>query len=224
MFEMILLADDGSSVLGNSKKYYIQQNMMSSISSHVDHSDSLGYFIEEHFIMSSIKNKNITGIDSEVGVVLNHAFAASLGCYFMQTNSVTISSPDGVNKVYQDFKYCTNRIAYIPMSYGIIHPKITLAYGIASLNLKQKFSSSYMLIHPSPTLSDPNSQTTNGLIYFQIFKPMVSVEANLMSFIRTSFGIGYSWLWPFDWYAVNKQAATAIEGWEFQFTVSLGVF
>jgi hypothetical protein len=191
------------------KSYFVQQNLFNKISVK-ENDDSIGYFLQENLIINHLNSDFVMGSDTEVGLALNHYFTLSWGYYFtIQNFNLSAAGSQGT---FTSFTYQGIRVSYIPMAYSIFHPRISLLiWGDGSASSKD--------------FPNPDTGSTGYSTSFNIIKPSVSLEVNIMNILRASLGLGYRYVWvPSGLTALDQNVRTNLRGVEVNLTVAVGTF
>ena len=212
-----LAFDAEAGVLPKVQSLFIQQNLVTKVSVK-ENDDYIGYNIQENVIVSRLGKEFNFGGDTELNVTLNHSFTAGYGCFFsisdinLSLSLQRMGAP--ASKVsFSSFWYCGPRVAFTAAPYSVVHPKLTVLYGDGKIATSQMPTSLYL---PSRRYA----------YRFNILKPTVALEANLMNILRISFGLGYRIILSnqSNNNDADNQIRTGLQGFEFSLSFTLGSF
>lgn len=190
-----VIGDDGDAVvLPNEKSLFIQQNLITQVSV-IENVDNIGLFLNENMAFSVIEGSSKFFFDTQAGISLNHYYGISLGCSFMLGN---IKFKD--NKDESDgCRFCGVTLYYTPIAHAIFHPSLSVFVGDASLGLKS---------------------SKDNEVRFNIIRPNLSLELNILQFLKVSLGVGYKF--PFN--STNSNYSKSIKTWDLNLSLLFGSF
>lgn len=156
---------------------FVQQNLFTSVHQRSEQ-DSIGVFFNQILGFKKINSDFVMPLTTELGLELNHSLQTSFFCTYTTEGFLLSEIKNVENIAINNFWYCGNAFAYVPVADSVVHPNLKVYTGAG-----QAYGSK----------NTPGSEENISLNFWTI-KPTASVEVNIFQNFKFSLGAGYQFL------------------------------
>ncbi|KAB8031916.1 hypothetical protein [Fluviispira multicolorata] len=172
------------------KEIYIQQNLISTSNQKLN-SDNIDILVNQELALKKINGNFYFPLTTELSLALNHNIQTSITCSYL-IQSFKLNNSDGSTSKINNFWYCGNSFAYVPMASSIFHPKLKIFGGAGNA-------------YGTQNNTDTSNQTVSLL--FWTLKPSIALEVNLFQNFNFSLGSAYQFVFSNSSKDLQKQVS-----------------